>query len=110
MPITAVYNEIIIKSEKGFQTLRSALRNVIGAFYFRGQSDIKWDLCTSLDRSINEEGSTSLDSQVLAQWYEVYCLKEIQQKIHNYQSDFYIPDKNESYSEWFPIIQHYGGP
>lgn len=97
--------EIKLQNERSFFFLRNILSKV-KPLYYRGQRSEKWNLSTSIERfKLPYNESKSLRYKDL---YETSQLKEIQSFIPNYSVDFSIPSI-ESYSEWFSMIQHYGG-
>ncbi len=70
---------------------------------FRGQSDPRWDLKTSLERILYLRGIDPLRWSVS----ESFILLDFQKAAHNVLKD--TPDKN-ALTYWLSIIQHYGGP
>ena len=78
--------------------------NLISATYiYRGHTDSKWHLETTLARAISLNPNDTLDA------YEVEqrILKMFKTRAHQYIES---PPKDEDYVEWFSLIQDHGGP
>ena len=70
---------------------------------FRGQSDSKWRLTTTLERAAEYNSC----SQRAIPDIEQYTLKQFQRRASQYISD--LPHIF-SRVEWYSLIQHHGGP
>lgn len=72
------------------------------SFLFRGQTNQKWDLESSLDRftKITKSKKNKL---------EYFFLREFQRRFHNYSTKFKLPAE-ENQIEWLALMQHYGTP
>lgn len=70
-----------------------------GDWVFRGQSNYKWNLRTTLEQMLVDE---QLDSSV-----EYDIVKTFQAKAHNYLEQQELPI---DYFDWFSLMQHHGAP
>lgn len=87
---------------RDWTTLRYHLYNLKNWIY-RGQSNYEWNLSTTIERSArlyNYDTRATLEK-------EKTILNKFQRRAHNYLKN--LPS-DESFLEWFSIIQHFGGP
>lgn len=70
---------------------------------FRGQSDAKWGLITSLERAAKQ---FSCSPDTLSN-REAWMLRQFQRRAHHYIDS---PPALEQSLEWLALIQHHGGP
>lgn len=77
-------------------------------FIFRGQSNYKWSLSSSLERHITKFHSTDSWPNHYRSIYEKKMLQEFKWKYPIYEQHN-IP-KSEDNIEWLSIMQHYGVP
>jgi FRG domain len=70
---------------------------------FRGQTDAKWPLTTSLDRALNRFTPPVVDRRSA----ETFLLREFRQHFYRYSQ--YVPH-NEDVLEWLSLMQHHGAP
>ncbi len=76
-------------------------------FIFRGQSNSKWPLQTSLERSINSSSNTHPTFRYNSDSIERAMLHEFKRKYPLYSS--VLPEYND-HLEWLAIMQHHGAP
>jgi len=72
---------------------------LFGDWIFRGQSNYKWKLRTTLEDLLLKDG---LDPEV-----ELDIYKTFQAKAHNYMEQQELPI---DYFDWYALMQHYGAP
>lgn len=76
------------------------------SFVYRGQSNSKWTLSSSLERAINKYSPDIFGFLFLGN-KEYWMLHEFKRKYPLYSNN--LPDKNDKF-EWLSILQHYGAP
>jgi len=79
------------------------LADILGAFAFRGQSDSKWDLYTSLERCFEKYNPTISIYENKERW----VLHEFKEKFHLYSNH---PPEGTNNFEWLALLQHHGCP
>lgn len=90
---------------KGLLTINQSF---LSHFIFRGQSNYKWKLSTSLERHITTLHSDNSWKNNTRSEYEKKMLQEFKWKYPIYEQHN-IP-KSEDNIEWLSIMQHYGVP
>ena len=81
----------------------SAFSRNLSGYAFRGQSDCKWPLSTSLERCLAKYHALI----PMAENNEYWTLHEFKRKSHLYAD--YHPNEEDNV-EWLSIMQHYGCP
>jgi hypothetical protein len=76
----------------------------LSRFVYRGQSDNRWNLSTSLERQISRQFPNLTDKDIIP-LHEREMIREFQWKYPLYSSS--SPDKT-NLIEWLAIMQHYG--
>lgn len=70
---------------------------------FRGQSDARWPLSTTIERSANRQKCLP---HFISQ-RESWMLRQFKRRAHHYIAD---PPSDDASLEWLALIQHHGGP
>jgi hypothetical protein len=84
------------------EQLLKELNSLPNHYIYRGHSDARWNLQSSLERVIG--ASWSADT---AKKFEEYSLNVFQSKFHLYDKENIVPDSKLA---WLSIMQHYGVP
>jgi FRG domain len=80
-----------------------ALGKELAGHVFRGQSNAKWGLSTTIERAARRYGFP--DGALRNR--EVVLLNNFQRRAHQYVSD---PPRPDDYLEWLALMQHHGAP
>ena len=79
-------------------------------YLFRGQSQLDWELKTSLERFLELFHQNDKDKydENARRGLENYLLEEFQRRYHHYSAK--EPEIDKSPIEWWALMQHYGVP
>ncbi len=100
-----IYNEILIKTWQDFAQI--AFKRPYKKYIYRGHSDSRWKLETTLQRKLSEYG---IGRRVWKE-REQSIISTFQKRVHLYLR--HLPnEKNENrrHLEWLSIMQHFGAP
>jgi hypothetical protein len=84
------------------EQLLKELNSLPNHYIYRGHSDARWNLQSSLERVIGAAWSADT-----AKKFEEYSLDVFQSKFHLYDKENIVPDSKLA---WLSIMQHYGVP
>jgi hypothetical protein len=79
----------------------------LSPFIFRGHSSSKWELTTSIERTIIDFALVKFGLEFGYETEEKWMLNEFKKKYHLYSSS--APKHNDNF-EWLAIMQHHGAP
>lgn len=98
-------SKLILTELKSWEQIFQLDKYFLSPFIFRGHSDHKWDLTTSIERTISKFNlhSYSPDYSTDERW----MLHEFKRKSHQYSN--HNIDFNDHF-EWLAIMQHFGAP
>lgn len=89
---------------KSWEDMRHLVAEIPGKWVFRGQSDEKWGLSSSLERALDQINNEN--RREIVESKEKLLLREFMRRAHHYIPS---PPSSDESLEWLALIQHYGG-
>src|SRR5919201_6006682 len=86
---------------------RTLLRTFPMSWIFRGQSDARWELSTSLERVSGPASLERSTGPAFGAFFEPILSKLFQSQAHNHTVEQQLP---RSQLKWWALMQHHGAP